>query len=313
MKGIFHRAIRVAGVLITGLLAVVSICAVSARGADRARVAIAESIVVHGAVVRMSDLLPAECSAELRQSAAKIALGEAPVPGGHRLFERSVIAAAVANSAELRESLEIPASVDVVRWARTLSNEEVFQAVQNSLRANHILAADSIAADEIEFGSTVLVGDDAALPEVTGIDLDSSTKKIRVRMWVPSEPRLHPIWVSFHASSADAFQQPGDARPVSPASGSASVANLRWTSSRAASASAASSSISRPGSSAADLVIRSGAVVELTLKSSGMRIATTATALQSGRQGEPIRIRIAPSGRVMRAVIAGPGQVEVNF
>jgi flagella basal body P-ring formation protein FlgA len=285
----------------------------SLAGAPPSRIALSESAVAHNAVVRLSDLLPAGSPAELRESANRIVLGAAPLPGAHRAFSRSSLEAALASFPEVRDSLEIPTSVDVTRWARSLTQKEVLSAIQKSFQANHSVVADDVSPAEISFGTSVLVGDPPVSPEVTGVDMDRARKIVRVRLWIPSEPHIEPFWVSFPTDKAEGFRGWREAESGWAPMSDGVSSDRAIVSSRLSNPEQRSNLNRAASATASDVVVRSGSTVELTLRSSGMQIATTATALQSGRAGEPIRVRIAPSGRVMVAVIAGPREVNVNF
>ena len=59
-------------------------------------------------------------------------------------------------------------------------------------------------------------------------------------------------------------------------------------------------------------LVRAGESVRLTWDQEGIRVEVKAVCLDRGRAGETVRARAAPRGRVFRAIVVGPGKLQVQ-
>jgi len=272
------------------------------RAAAPVRIALPEYAVAHQSIVRLSDLLPDHSPAGLHALTSAIVLGDAPFPGVVRDFPRERIESAIAATPSLRNQFEIPPVVHVTRWARILSRDEVLHAIEGALRSSHIPEFAAFARANVEFASPILLANADSVPEATSIDLSAAPISIRARLCIPSEPRIPPFWVEVRPP-----QDPGSTNAAfTPVASSSRATNLDHKSTAARRA---------PSARASDptLLVHSGKTVNLALCSPGMRITTNAAAMQSGRQGDEIRVRVLPSGRQVIAKVIAASSVEADF
>lgn len=274
----------------------------SRAAATSVRVALLEYAVAHQSVVRLSDLLPNNSPRALRDEAATIVLGDAPFPGAVRDFPRERIESAIASAPALRGQFEIPAIIHVTRWSRILSSDEVLHATKRALQSSNLPESAALDRAKVEFSSPVLLAAADSAPEATSIDLSAEPSLIRARLWIPSEPRITPFWVEIRLRH-DAASLNAAFTPV--------ALNSHTTKIELHSASAPRAAAARANDPA--LLVHSGKTVNLVLRAPGMTIATNAAAMQSGRQGDEIRVRVLPSGRLFVAKVVAISTVETNF
>jgi Chaperone for flagella basal body P-ring formation len=285
------------------ILAVLGAGAAATQAAAPSLIVLPEYAVTHSSAVRVSDLLPEGSSAALRDWANGVVLGDAPAPGSTRDFRRAQIEAVLRQSPEGLNLLQIPAVVHVSRWARILSGDEVRIAVERSLRGSQLPDSDALAGAKVDFTSPVLLADEKSSPEVTSVDLSASPDVVRARLWIPAEPRVTPFWVVLRLRpdiGAASLTSPA----IPPALLLPMAGRLRTT---------ANTRPSRSQVSDVAPLVRSGKTVSLALCSPGMRITTLAAAMQSGQQGEQVRVRVLPSGRQVIAKVVGPSSVEADY
>ena len=60
-------------------------------------------------------------------------------------------------------------------------------------------------------------------------------------------------------------------------------------------------------------LVHAGQLVTLVAQGDGVRIATTAEAIENGKEGQSILVRNVQSGRVLHAIVTGNGNVRVSF
>ena len=126
----------------------------------------------------------------------RIKLGAAPLPGSHRVLDRRDIAQALAVAPDLRSSIEIPESVDVIRWSRQVTAGELIAPIAQSLRSNHFQGEEGLAERDLSLSRAIVVTEDNPKFEVTRIEPALRGEATRLRLWIPSEPRISPFWVT---------------------------------------------------------------------------------------------------------------------
>ncbi len=256
------------------------------------RTTLRENVVTHGDSVYLSDLLPRSASEELRTRTAPFTLGNSPLPGSHRRFERYEIVRTLRGSPELLAQLVVPDEVDVTRWSQPLGREQIRQALAGQGSAGLASWSREMSLDQIEAPGEVLVTDPAARLEVLRVE-DAGGPNFQVRMWIPSEPKVLAFWITVHRHAGpDAV-----ARHVEPAVEARDVAE----------------SIARPASTSdpADTV-KQGSRLELVFFATGMRIMTPALTLDVGRVGQKIRVRSLATGKVLRATLVSAELAELE-
>jgi len=285
------------------LLAAGSALALKSR-ASAARIPLRASIVTRKDAVSLADFLPEDASGDPRSLASQVALGKSPLPGEHRTFERADVLRAMrtASAADaLADFLEIPSSLEVTRWARRLAPDEIARTINDSLAAVSASIAVRVSPGDIELPSEALVAEDAPQFRIVATE-DAGRSETRMRIWTVSEPASPPFWVTVH-------------RPVSDFKSLVASKESARSARATAGANAAAGSLKTTPivSPDAPLAVKSGATVEVIVQGRGMRIATSAVALGPGREGQSIRVRTVPAGKILLGVLDESGKVEINF
>ena len=268
---------------------------ISASGAVQggARVVLEPSVVAHGDVVSVSDLLPADASPNLHSRAASVVVGDSPLPGTRRTFRNSEVEQALRGTPELRSAVEIPPAVEVTRWSRLLSAEELLAAVTAGISGSRQFQdTRALTLADLSVMPAVLVTEDAPKIEITRFELGLNGMETRMRLWIPSEPRLAPFWVTLRC-----------------------VLNTNPTTAKRLSQEGNASTKPHVSPSAVDSIalIRAGERVQLVMLAAGMRITTPATALERGSEGQKIRVRSIPAGKPLLATVVSAQLVEVDY
>jgi len=278
--------------------------------------------------VTLSDLLPANAPKRMRIGARQIALGEAPLPGERRALKRDFVYRALSASPPLRNLFEIPDEIEVTRWSRLLTGDDVFHAIRETLLSNNFSGADSLTPQDVSFGSSVTVTEQTPALKVTRIEPALDGRGTRIRLWTISEPRVPPFWVQLNrevdqikSASPKAIENPaaiqkteklptpqfesaGDTRTIAAGSHAEVYKSRR-----------AARTILDQGAraSGALLVGRTGETVQLVLQGRDMRITTTAVPLDKGRKGQKIRVRTVPTGKILVVTVVGTDKAEVDY
>lgn len=292
--------------------------------------------VSHGAFIKLSELLPAEAPASLRSAAEEVDLGKSPLPGSHRILAGDQIFHALESIPSLRGAFDIPASVDVTRWSRLLTSEEVLLPVRETLIANDLLeTGGNLTTSDLSFAAPVIVTEKNPRLEVTRIESIPAQAVTRVGLWTPSEPRLAPFVVTIdrmiatndrmiatHDRKLGAEPTPdvtaGAGKGHSPAAADAALVAvsvpvapppIRNTprSNIAIFESSVHNSVENP------VVIKVGQRVELVAQASGMRLTAAAISLEAGRRGEKIRVHVAMNGKTLLATIIDARTVQIDY
>jgi flagellar basal body P-ring formation chaperone FlgA len=282
------------------LMAAGSALALKSR-ASQPPIPLQASIVTRKDSVSLADFLPADVTGEPRSLVSEVALGKAPLPGEHRTFERAEVLRAITPVSGLAGLLEIPVSLEVTRWARRLAPDEIARAINESLSAGPSPSAARLAPEEIELPSEAMVAE--AAPQFRIIRAEAAGHSdTRMQLWTVSEPGQPPFWVRVLRPISE-FKSLGAMK------GAAKV-----THSGMAIHGGANSLVETPVVSPdAPLAVKAGAAVEVIVQGRGMRIATSGVALSPGREGQAIRVRTVPAGKILLGVLDEAGKVEINF
>lgn len=293
-----------------GLILDVTLIVSGAAAPAGQRVALDRAAIVRGSVVRLTDLLPAAAPQQLRSRARGIILGDAPVPGGQREFTRDEVVRALHNSAALRDELEIPPDMEVRRWARRVTPEEVLAAIDRTLRASGSTAGAVLTANDVQLAADVAVTEDAPKLQVTQIQPAGDGESTRVLLWVTSEPRVPPFWARLdRAIHLDASRDTATpvrvvlaTLPIRPGPSAIVPASDRTV-----------PAASRPTNMIGEVLVKAGDPVELVVQVGGMRIQGTGIPLDRGRQGDEVRVRTALSGKIVVGTVVGEQTVQLSF
>jgi hypothetical protein len=259
------------------------------------RIVLPETAITHGDSIRVSDLLPPDATAEIRVRASAIALGNSPLPGAHRTFERLQIENALRHAPELREALIVPEQVDVTRWSQPLTREQIRTILQGSERAGGNSVLKDLSTDQIEMSTPVLLTEESARPAILQIDPVGPLADMHVRLWIPSEPKIPAFWVTIHSKGDGWAATHSDVSP-------AAIDNRDQF-----------IHTSQEALSAPPVALKSGESVQLVAFSAGMRITSPAITLGIGGMGQQIRVRIPATGKILLVRVIGPRTVQFEY
>lgn len=288
--------------------------------------ALNDSAEVRRGILYLSDFLSANVPTWLCARAARVPLGDAPVPGAQRKIERAEIERDLRSFPDVRAAVEIPAIIEVQRWSRPLGREELLRAIENTLQKNHLAA--KLTRDNVNLDSEIDVTEAAPQLKVTQIIPAREGNGMRVRMVVASEPHIPPFWVLLDCQ----IDQP---TPV--AAKDIPLASAVLDSDVRMEMRSVSFGLGQVPETLADVVgrstrrliragetlraemldplilVRAGQPVEILLQGRGMRITAEATPLDAGMSGQKIRVRNQVTGKILTATVVGPRLVEIQF
>jgi hypothetical protein len=289
-----------------------------------------KNAIIRADVVSVADLLPENAPNGIRMQAREIALGKAPGIGAQRTVDRAEILRAIGNSTDLSGELRIPPSITLTRWSRLLTREEIAQAIAKSLEANGVSNPLSLSAEDVTFDSPIAVVEAEPTLNVMRVEPLSRSLGTHVALWTASEPRTPPFWVTVdkefdvppitsQRQSAAAPKGAAKIQPVANAAeesagpsrtGAREQATVRYIS---RSATPAISPGHATAASEAPPLVRVGNRIQLIVQGSGMRITAKATALETGREGQNIRVKCEPAGKVLVAKIVAAQVAEIDY
>jgi hypothetical protein len=299
--------IRVAAATLASLAALHATPPLAGEG-----VALKSLVAAREEVVRLSDLLPAGAPESVRGRLQKITLGPAPRPGVHRILRRADILPLIAAVPGLQDRLTIPDTVDVTRWSRPVTREELLDPILKSFRANRLEGAGLLAAADLSLAPPVLATEEAPRFEVTRIESAPNSGATRIHVWIVSEPRVPPFWVTLDREVTMESSLP-DKRKSSECTGGAPCHPRRGEGSALAVSLPAPSRGPEPTPDFHPILVKAGQPVQLLVQGAGMRIATTAISLAGGREGDRIRVHAALSGKILVGTVVAPQTVEIDY
>jgi len=290
----------VQGLLMVGLALALG---AGARAESRGRVRMFPRVLVDSASMTLADLLPAAAPGGVRDRAARILLGAAPLAGSPRRFSREEIESWL--GPRLAGELEIPESVVVERRARELSREEVLAAIRAALGEKGFLNAGALGLEDVSVGMPVMVTTAEPGLRVLGMKLDPALHLAVFRLWTAKEQAVRPF---------DVIVRPVDglAQWMAPttATGTDAASRLIEARTRMAERAAAIARRARQRGKPLVMALRTASLV---LVSGTMEIHTTVEALERGYLGEIIRVRMKNTRQVIRAKVVAPGCLEAGF
>jgi Chaperone for flagella basal body P-ring formation len=260
------------------------------------RVMLRESAEVRGAIIHLSDLLPADAPAALRTRAAAVALGRAPQPGSLRVLRAPQLARRLAEKTNLLDRLSLPAQITVRRTGWPIQRQNVRNAVEHFLQDKGWDRDGHLDMTELEWA-----GDFAALKpnpalEVAGAAWDSLRPVLQLRLRC-AEPALCssflvqlPVPQSQEALWRRRLEE------------HSAFAENRGAPQTPKAKAIAGPPLTQPGD-AATLILQSGAI----------SISLPVVCLQRGALRQEIRARDASSRRIFQAQVIGTDLLEVKF
>jgi hypothetical protein len=269
------------------------------------RVALNPSTVAHHEFISISDLLPPEAPEEMRARAAALTLGEAPLPGAHRIFARAQVERALRAVPELRSALAIPPSIQVTRWSRPLTREEVLAAIVAALGSNQLTNQAPLPSRDLVFNSNVVVTEAAPKLRVTRIEHSPDRAETHVRLLTASEPRSPSFWVTLLLN----LDADGPAESAHPADLEAAHRILKTPHNQRRVA----IRDGQPSATEGSILVRTGDRVQLIVQTQGMRLSAKATSLDIGCLGQRIRVRNSDTGKVLSGTIVAAHTIKADI
>jgi Chaperone for flagella basal body P-ring formation len=283
---------------IAGSTVLTLMLAVTTFADSAGRFALSPWAVAHAGTASTCDFLPAKTPPQIRDPAAGLLVDQPPLsclrPAARHLGPQH----SFRNVPQAGAAVTVANAADLARPARLLSRTEILSALAASAAVNQFSGLQSLHVADIVSAPDIFVAEAAPRIEITSIGPDLSGTAIRVRVWIPSEPRIPPFWISVRRAIAPVSQEAGTAAPRS--SAPAVPANPAATTPETAALSQA-------------VLIPRGKLVQVVMRGTGMRISASATALEAGRQGQRIRARSEYAGKVVLVTVLDAETVELEF
>ena len=289
---IFRRMIARSVILTTALT-------VSAFANAAGRVALTPWMVAHAGKVSSCDLLPARAPAKLQDRMAGFVADLPPISCTQTTARHSERRFALtygpqhslSNAPQLSAAVTLASATDLAHPSRVLSRAEILAALAASASVNQFSELQSLRVDDIVSAPDIFVVEAAPQIEITSIEPDLKGTATRARLWIPSEPRIPPFWVTLRR----AITPPPDVAP------------------KVAPNAAAIGTAPRSVALSQGVLIARGKPVQLLLQGKGIRISATGTALEAGREGQRIRVRSDFAGKVVLATVRNAETVELEY
>jgi hypothetical protein len=262
------------------------------------RVQIPNVVQVEGEALRLSDLLPPNAPPELSEICRGVILGDAPLPASLRVISRVQIAAPLRQFPSTLEQLEIPDRVIVARKRRRLSPAEILTAIQTSMAKEGSHGLQMPKLNGLNLQAPVFVTKPDPGLKVKRVEPDRVERKTHFLLWTSKEPQVLPFYVT-----VEGLWETAGGRTDSPGSvgGSLSRAYART-----------GESTPRETSSPVVLVSR-GKPAKLVVETPTLRMTALVTPLESGVNGQIIRVRSLDTQRVLKAEVVGRGLLQAEL
>ncbi len=286
------------------------------------RVALPGEVLVRGQSIYLSDLLPSQVPAVVRDQAQGVLIGVAPQPGSTRILERDTVVKLL--GAEMARELDIPQEIIVRRAARFVTREEVVAAIRRSLGHNGFSDPDLRPDDLRVFPSRMVSTADAQL-EVRQMDFDDGLKEAR---FVMAERGSLPFLVT--AELRNGVPVPASEQEIPP--GNKPTLDDVHTKPPAANPAAAPQQ-SRPEDSALGrfsrhagpiefvsdaqrnsvVLVQPGKSATLLVTSGEMQMLLDVNPLERGALHQIVRVKLPETGKILQAKVTGEQRLEAIF
>ena len=258
--------------------------------------AVVATVELAGPDLSLADLLgPSACPALVR-AAARLRIGSAPLAGSTRVLEggevRALLERVVLNNGSGGvDSVQVPERITVRRAGRHTSDAEIAEQVRAALPAGQVLSPG-----EIECRAC------SRIPHDSPVQFVRSSWNPALGSWEISARCVHPadcvpflVQVRGHAplpemeESISAFRGPGARLETAGAARQPRGARLLGE---------------------AKPAVRAGETVFLAWDEAGILVTLPVVCLEPGAIGEKVRARLPRAGRVVQAVVVGPGELR---
>jgi Chaperone for flagella basal body P-ring formation len=256
--------------------------AASATAQASTKIPIREHVEAHGQIVTLADLTASD---SLADNDAHLGITTAPQLDSTRTMSRHEMSALLLAHNQTPSDFNIPERIQIARWSRSLSSQELMDAIDTALTAQKMTI---VFEGELRGGSKVGIRDPKV--QVTSIDLSRAENSIRFRLRVVNEPELHEFWVTSHLAGSVAGPQ-----------------NVRFDLRAARSSSSAAPRIERP-----IVLVKAMKPASLIVYGRGFQFTSPVTPLQNGARGDLIRVREDATGHIFKAEVIGPSQLQIG-
>ncbi len=209
----------------------------------------------------------------------------------------------LSNASQLSAAVAVPSVVELVRPSRVLSHGEILAALATSAAVNQFAGLQSLRVEDIVSAPDIFVTEATPNIEITRIEPDVSGTETRARLWIPSEPRIPPFWITLH-------------RAMAPPPNRAANVTANGTAPRSIAPAIRVNSVERASANAAlgqAILIARGKPVQLLMQATGIRITAAGTALEAGREGQKIRVRSEFAGKIVVATVVNSETVQLEY
>jgi len=294
-----------------------------AAGSLQPRIRIPKFAEVQGDTIRLSDLLPPDAPADLEQIGARIALGDSPDPACQRVLSKDQIELQLREFPSVREQLELPERLIVFCKQRRLSPDEIWTAIDGFLAAEGLSATGAVLQRLPSYQATVFVTKQDPGLVVKRMDPDRVRRQIRFLLWTSNEPEVLPFYVTVEEPPRNAGRLWSSQADAGPAANLAvnpegiwkteeqSVAGLLIGSRSGVPAHRAGSTLTV--ASPALILVTKGKPAKLVVETQTLRMTALVTPLESGAQGQVIRVRNLDTQRVFNAEVVGEGLLQAEL
>ncbi len=258
-----------------------------AGGSLQPRIRIPKFAEVQGETIKLSDLLPPDAPADLEQIGARIAFGDSPDPACQRVFSKNQIELQLREFPSIRERLELPERLIVFCKQRRLSPDEIWAAIESFLAAEGLSATRAVLQRLPSYQATVFVTKQDPGLVVKRIEPDRVRRQVRFLLWTSNEPQVLPFYVTVDEPSLTAGRM-----LLSHAS------KARFT---------------KPEASPAIILVTKGKAAKLVVETPTLRMTALVTPLESGAQGQVIRVKNLDTQRVFQAEVVGEGLLHAEL
>jgi Chaperone for flagella basal body P-ring formation len=305
------------------LTALALVAATSAPIAKASRVSLLAEVEVRGNSIFLADLLPPDVPAAMRNSAQGILIGLAPQPGSTRILDGGKVADLI-GSAKGAGEIDIPRQIVVRRSGRTVTREEVVNAIRTALKHSGLPDAD-LQPDDLRIFPSVMVSSSDARLEVRRVDFDDTLNQAKFLM---SERGSLPFLVTAQFRDSGFIQAvtqeaaPARSSAADAGPGAAVVASEGSASQRPIAPTAtdddrmlrlASGALVNATQVQGPTLVQAGKPATLLLNSGTMQMLLDVTAIDRGSLHQVIRVRLHGTGKVLRAQVMAERRLEASF
>ena len=289
-------------------------------GSAASKIALVTEVNVVADAIVLADLLPSGGMAErVREVARGVELGSTPQLGTPRRLRGAAIAVAIEQSGLRADDFAIPDVIVVERAGRPLDGVEILATIQAavgefSLSSGGEAAVLAMRPEDMLWDTALRVALGDAGLQVREMFVDLSTRRASFRLVTNSGTGVEFAVLGRIAAKADEVREISQsALPISGRTelhrfvGPKRDSNVSESARIPGKARVSDQFLNLP------VAIAAGGLAQIWLHSENSSIVMLVKALQAGRVGETIRVRLPQSGRTMRAVVTGPAELEAIF